>query len=62
MLQKVKNSQRVPKGDRLNWISVKDLKETTLNKLGIQGSKVYTSEKQQFKNCKEESNSKLLIP
>jgi len=38
----VKNSHKIPKGVRLNWTSIKEVKSMTVEKMNIKGSKVFS--------------------
>jgi len=42
MQHTIKNTHKLSKGARLNWVSIKDLKNVTVEKLNVKGSKVFS--------------------
>ena len=57
-----KSNQKLSKGARLNWVSVKELKSVTVEKLNIKGVKVFSNASlDKMASCNIDSKN-LLIP
>lgn len=58
----MKSNQKTPKGVRLKWDSLRDLKTVTVEKMNIKGSKVFSGASSgKMTTCNTESNN-FLIP
>jgi len=61
MLQTRKNTQVAPKGVRLNWAPLSEIKSVTVKSLNVKGKKVFADAKLGSKiTCNQSTN--LLIP